>query len=229
MLEKIETRYGAHGAIPHSCEAEALLNITLVSTVSQRNYAFAILGHRVLSMMASGLWPDGIDNAVIAQLYALTGALRSITSGERKKLREQMEKDNRHIVNVFTTFENVARLLQDFSEDAHSIDNQVPSWMLDRLDTLTTQMGVTLVPRLVDRDYQKIARLYSFATRVSSDIPRRDPLSEHVLPSHYWTTDQRLTDPVTFHRFKQERQKRKERRQREKATAPAAAEAAVTA
>lgn len=219
MLEKLETLYGAHGAIPHPCEREALLNITLVSTSSQRNYAFAVLGHRVLSLMATDTWPEGIDNAAIAQLYGLIGALRSITPAERGKLKLQMEHDNTHIVNVFTTFENVANLLQHFSEDAHSIDDHVPGWMLDRLDTLTTQMGIRLVPRLVEKDYQKIVRLYSFATRIASDIPRRDPLSEHVLPSRYMTTDQRLTDPATFHHFKRERAKYQESRRRVNATA----------
>lgn len=215
---------------PHPCEREGVVNITLVATPSQRNYAFGVVGRRILSLMSTDKWPEGIDNAIHGQMYGLLSALRSITSGERKKLQEQMKNDEKRIINVFTTIEAVVRLIQEFSRDAHSIDDQVPGWILDRLDTLTTQLGVTLVPRLVAKDYYKISQLYSFAARISSDIPRRDPLSEHVLPAQYMTTDIRLTDPFTFHALKRERQERKERSaERETATAPAAAEAAVTA
>jgi hypothetical protein len=166
-------------------------DLTITIVTNSRGYAFFYSGFRIVHVVAAKYF-DNVDS-MTKNWDALVSALRSLTSKDKDALLKTARLGQRTIKFVVrsanTRFVDTINEFDDL-DNVEPLREFIKGHLLDRVEGYRKDLDFDIEAEFINPEHITFKRCYSYLLR-TLDIPQQDPRSEHTMPAHFSTSDQR--------------------------------------
>jgi len=183
-------------------EADLVVNVLAINTATvQSAYAFTHSGHRVMELMGCSRRHSKAATKMELYFYALLSSFRSLTLKDRNILVSKAQAEDRHVSVIVNAIDKYfLDTLEQFTENRDALNGYMDEYLPRRIADFIDSFNMLITPNHVLGSFPAVKRAYTWAARVL-EIPHKDPLSDHVMPSHYATTDKRIINMPVYERY----------------------------
>ena len=178
---------------PDRQDADLVVNVLAINTATlQSAYAYSHSGSRVVELMGCSRRHKA-ESKLQLYFHALLSSFRSLTLKDRNCLTSRAKAEDRHVSVIVNAIDKYfLETLEQFLENRDALNGYMDEYLPRRIADFIDDFDMLITPNHVPINFTFVKRTYTWAARML-DVPYKDPLSDHVTPSHVATIDKRVT------------------------------------
>lgn len=175
-------------------DADLIVNLVSLNTATiQSAYAFSHAGQRVIQQIGCSRRNHATPKLTL-YFYALLSSFRSLTLKDRSCLTSRAQAEDRHVSVIVNAIDKYfVDTLEQFVENRDALNGYMDEYLPRRIADFIDNFNMLITPNHVTASFPSVKKTYTWAMR-TLEIPYKDPLSDHVMPSHIGSSDRRIFD-----------------------------------